>query len=645
MSKILDFEIENYKGIVKTRIELSGKIDSPVVTLIGLNESGKTTILEAISQFVSSDKSVSSLYFFTPGNQKEFTFIPVSQKGAFTGVVSISATVVLDASEVKAICVLGQKMGLDVDAKSLSAKFKITKAIRFENSEAQESSGSLGFDLKTKLPWDEDYEIYAQPDVDEENLWKIAAKMIAENIPTVAYFPTFLIHVPEEILLVNRGGEKYETRHYREIVERIISFAGFDVAEHINSRLDRFRAEAGENWVEKFLLSEGGRQVNAVFKKVSQVLTKEVIGGWGRVFSRDTTAKGIELKWTISDGEQPSVKVTFMVNSGDSDYKINERSIGFRWFFTFLLLTGFKSEKDKRQKIYVFDEPAANLHSRAQVELLNHFDRMTLKGDKIIYSTHSHHMVDPRWLASAYIIENRAAASDDSDGYELDFLPAEINAVKYKRFLSAYPSRYHYFQPVIDRLQYVVPEIVGDKPCVIVEGISDYYALKAASLSVGQELTFNLIPGVGSSAAGHLISLLLGRGEKFVVLLDDDKEGRKARDRYRKGWILSDQIVITWADIDPKFAGMALEGLLGDESLEVAQRAFNLDSRPDKDQYGLILAEHYYKGDPAAVIFSAEGLANLQKVMSYLAGRFKRYPETPLPEAASEDTPAASTIG
>ncbi len=645
MSKILDFEIENYKGIVKTRIELSGKIDSPVVTLIGLNESGKTTILEAISQFVSSDKSVSSLYFFTPGNQKEFTFIPVSQKGAFTGVVSISATVVLDVSEVKTICVLGQKMGVEVDAKSLSAKFKITKAIRFENSEAKESSGSLGFDLKTKLPWDDDYEIYAQPDLDEENLWKIAATMIAEKIPTVAYFPTFLIHVPEEILLVNRAGEKYETRHYREIVERIISFAGFDVVEHINARLERFRVQAGENWVEKFHLSEAGRQVNAVFKKVSRVLTKEVIGGWGRVFSRDTTAKGIELKWTVSDGEQPSVKVTFMVNSGDSDYKINERSIGFRWFFTFLLLTGFKSEKDKRQKIYVFDEPAANLHSRAQVELLSHFERMTRTGDKIIYSTHSHHMVDPRWLASAYIIENRAAASDESDGYELDFLPAEINAVKYKRFLSSYPSRYHYFQPVIDRLQYVVPEIVGDKPCVIVEGISDYYALKAASLSIGKELSFNLIPGVGSSAAGHLISLLLGRGEKFIVLLDDDKEGRKARDRYRKGWILSDQIVITWADINPKFAGMALEGLLGEESLVVAQRAFNLESAPNKDQYGLILAEHYYKGDPAGVIFSPDGLANLQKVIGYLASQFERYPISPLPVAVLEDTPAADTIG
>ncbi|WP_322364606.1 AAA family ATPase [Pseudomonas sp. Teo4] len=78
MSKILDFEIKNYKGIVSTSIELSGRSDTPIVMLIGLNESGKTTILEAISQFVSSDQSVSSLYTFSPRTTKNLpSFLPV----------------------------------------------------------------------------------------------------------------------------------------------------------------------------------------------------------------------------------------------------------------------------------------------------------------------------------------------------------------------------------------------------------------------------------------------------------------------------------------------------------------------------------------------------------------------------------------
>ena len=156
---------------------------------------------------------------------------------------------------------------------------------------------------------------------------------------------------------------------------------------------------------------------------------------------------------------------------------------------------------------------------------------------------------------------------------------------------------------------------------MIVEGISDYYALKAAVVRTGGKPGFNLIPGVGSSSAGHLISLLMGRGEKFIVLLDDDKEGRKARDRYRQQWILSDQVVITLSDIDASFEGMALEALLGQDSLEVAQRSLGLKSLPSKDQYGLILAEYYYKADTSVEIFSPKGLENLHSVLTFLEKR------------------------
>lgn len=620
MSKILDFEIKNYKGILSTRIELAGRLDSPVVTLIGLNESGKTTILEAISQFVSSDRSVSRLYFFSPENKDQFTFIPASKKGAFTGTVSIAATVKLEEQELESIRALVNSAGLELDTEALAKPFKIAREFSFVNSMPKSRITSLAFDFKIKPQGGGEFEVYAQPDDEDENLWKRSADLIGRSIPKVAYFPTFLINVPEEIPLASSNFEGYEARHYREIVERVIKFSGFDVDENINKPIEKYRAENGENWYEKFQRSPEKSRIDAVFQNVSNVLSTEVIGGWRRVLSRNSTAKRVNLKWVVASAENPTALVSFVVSNSDTTYKIAERSIGFRWFFTFLLLTGFKLEGEGKHTIYVFDEPAANLHSRAQAELLGYFEKMAASGDKIIYSTHSHHMVNPKWLSGAYIIENRPAGQGDDD-YDLDFTPAEVNAVKYKNYLSSYPSRTHYFQPVIDRLQYVVPEIVGTSPCVIVEGISDYYALKASVVRTGGKPGFNLIPGVGSSSAGHLISLLMGRGEKFIVLLDDDKEGRKARDRYRQQWILSDQVVITLSDIDASFEGMALEALLGQDSLEVAQRSLGLKSLPSKDQYGLILAEYYYRADTSVEIFSAKGLENLHSVLTFLGKR------------------------
>ncbi|AUY33350.1 AAA family ATPase [Pseudomonas sp. PONIH3] len=435
MSKILDFEIKNYKGIVSTSIELSGRSDTPIVMLIGLNESGKTTILEAISQFVSSDQSVSSLYTFSPENNEEFTFIPASQKGSFKGTVSVAATVKLDDTEVLAIKQLVELAGLEVDVEALRKKFRIAKEISFANDPKGESSGSLGLEFNVRMPGALSFEPYAQPDDPQQNLWELIAELVVEGVPTVAYFPTFLINVPEEIELAPFAGESYEQRHYREIVEKIFAYAEHDVDEHINKRIAQYRERNGPQWLDTFYRSHEKGQIDAVFKKVSQALTTEVIGGWRRVFSRETTAKRVELQWSVTGADRPTAMVSFAVSNGDSDYKISERSIGFRWFFTFLLLTRFKLESSKRKTIYVFDEPAANLHARAQVELLTFFEKMIENGDKIIYSTHSHHMVDPRWLAGAYIVENRAAKHDDADGYDLEFLPAKIAAIKYKQFL------------------------------------------------------------------------------------------------------------------------------------------------------------------------------------------------------------------
>jgi len=48
--KITSFRIKNYRGVNDTTIKLTGNAGS-IYTLVGLNESGKTTVLEAINHF------------------------------------------------------------------------------------------------------------------------------------------------------------------------------------------------------------------------------------------------------------------------------------------------------------------------------------------------------------------------------------------------------------------------------------------------------------------------------------------------------------------------------------------------------------------------------------------------------------------
>ena len=45
------FVIKNFRGIMEASIPLTGHPASRIHTLVGLNESGKTTVLEAINSF------------------------------------------------------------------------------------------------------------------------------------------------------------------------------------------------------------------------------------------------------------------------------------------------------------------------------------------------------------------------------------------------------------------------------------------------------------------------------------------------------------------------------------------------------------------------------------------------------------------
>lgn len=59
----------------------------------------------------------------------------------------------------------------------------------------------------------------------------------------------------------------------------------------------------------------------------------------------------------------------------------------------------------------MLDEPASNLHQNCQKQLLDLFEQIS-NTTKIVYSTHSHHLIAPKDLISTYIIKNSAMNYD-----------------------------------------------------------------------------------------------------------------------------------------------------------------------------------------------------------------------------------------
>jgi hypothetical protein len=273
--------------------------------------------------------------------------------------------------------------------------------------------------------------------------------------------------------------------------------------------------------------------------------------------------------------------------------------------------------------IFLFDEPAANLHSRAQLELLESFERLIDDGHKVIYSTHSHYMIDPRWLSGAYIIENRAIDFDDQREYAgLNSKPTDIVAKPYKQFVSEYPDRVSYFQPILEKLGYANPKLIPTKPVVVTEGISDYHAFTVLGREALKRAKFEFVPGLGAGASGPLISLLLSAGREFAILLDDDKAGHKEADGYRTKWLLDPEVVVTLGDVDNSFTGKTLESLISDETHKAICAHFGKNGqRASKKEVVIYFAEKSFSKKQAKE-WSTETLKAVNRLVHFFDTKF-----------------------
>lgn len=624
MPRVTGFQINNFKGAEDVTIDLEARSSSPVLTLIGLNESGKSTLLEAISHFVTGDKSIASLFEGSYAQTSALSLIPLHRKAAFTGKITVAGTIQLDEHDLENLSKVAKDFKVTLDTDSLKKPFQAIRTFKFQDSTLEESSNFWNFILRVKKGKATAYKSYLRPKQGskEPDLWLDCWRYIQSHLDQVAYFPTFLVDMPARIYLKAHENETPINRHYRYVLQDILDSLseGLDLEKHVCKRIEEFKEkENNPFWLSIFFGSPSKTPIDSVFQKLSNAITREVLGSWQKIFQRAISAKSITVEWNVDTENSNLPYASFFVSDGESRYAINERSLGFRWFFSFLLFTGFKQTKS-RKTIFIFDEPAANLHAKAQAELLTSFSRIASNGNKIIYSTHSHHMINPKWLSSAYIVENAALDYDKQDNFGLDTKPTRITATPYRQFVAQFPSRSSYFQPVIEKLEYVPPEVIGSGPYLVVEGISDYYALRFASEASDRCYRFNLVPGTGSGASGPIISQMLGQGMMFAILLDDDNEGRKARDCYRETWFLTDASVITLGGVLSSYEKMAIEKLLGQETLDHAREKLGLTKDPTKKQLGWYLAEACTSNDLTALPQSA--INKLVSVLDFFQAHF-----------------------
>ena len=195
---------------------------------------------------------------------------------------------------------------------------------------------------------------------------------------------------------------------------------------------------------------------------------------------------------------------------------VSERSNGLRWFFS-LFLQMNAIDYENKNVIYLLDEPGVFLHVNAQHDLLRLFDVLSAKRGQVIYSTHLPTMIDNNNLGCIRRVEK------DESGV------SHIFNKYYAKGLDASLSRKETLTPVLYslgcNLDYLLPISLGKN--IITEGPTDKLYLEAAYcfLGVDTQETPRIVAAQGADNVRNVFSILSSWGCDCVALYDYDKEG------------------------------------------------------------------------------------------------------------------------
>jgi predicted ATP-dependent endonuclease of OLD family len=242
---------------------------------------------------------------------------------------------------------------------------------------------------------------------------------------------------------------------------------------------------------------------NQLANRASAVVTQEIRKLW-----KD---RALKIRFNL-DASHFDTLISDPTSTYDVEVNLDERSRGFRWFFSFYIT--FDADTDggtAKDAILLLDEPGLYLHIQSQKDLLAHW--LTDFDNQIIYTTHSPFMVPVHaldWLRTVNINEaTGTTVTNDPTGDARTLAP--IRAA----------LGYHY----ADTLFMAANNL-------IVEGVTDWWILEAASTHIVNAGRSALPPGMavcpvdGAPKVPPMVSLLTGQKLNVLVLFDEETQAR-----------------------------------------------------------------------------------------------------------------------
>ncbi|MBV6505038.1 MAG: hypothetical protein ILNGONEN_00595 [Syntrophorhabdaceae bacterium] len=550
--KLKTVEINEFQSIRKSNPFQIGDI----TCLVGKNEAGKTTILQAlyrINPIIPSDAKFDVTDHYPRADVEDYQ--QEVENGSRKHAIVVKATFLLEEQDIKklesdfSIGVLNEPkltlskgyenllyINLDINEKlivdSFLKKAPLPEDLLDEFSECS-TLNSLIDVLKSKGNNTEHSKqlknILDEVQKDGGIVSYIYDKYIKASVPKFLYFDEYYQMLGHENIeaLKNRVSNKNFKKSDYPILG-LIELARLD----INALINPDRTE----WLINKL--EGA----------SNHLSKKVLKYWSQ-------NKYLQMKFDVRParpGDPADMRsgTNLWARVYDSHHMVTTplgtRSRGFVWFFSFL--AWFDQQQRKQVPlILLLDEPGLFLHGKAQEDLLRYIEDELKGNHQVIYTTHSPFMVDPRKFDRVRIVQDKSMDSDE-------ILPAEEEGTKVlSDILDATEDSLF---PLQGALGYEIHQTLFIGPNnLVVEGISDLLYIQTISGILEKQGRTGLSPKwtitpVGGADKVPTFVALLGaqRGIKVATLIDIQKKDQQLIENLYKRKLLKKKNVITYGD-------------------------------------------------------------------------------------------------
>ena len=557
--KLKRFRVHNFRNIVD-----SGWIDiDDIVALVGKNESGKTSLLQALWKFNPFQDHPYSLDREWPrGRRKErspeqlvveteFKFsdekktelakihesaasitgvrIKKNYKGTFT--YTFLPDQLADNHDIKwVISVIKEKIGEPTVEASDHFKQQYSPALDKFIQEIRDNEGSA-YAVEQAEAFKAKYASFHHPNEPAGN------EQFKADQQAIAAFNVGMDDAVAELSIDPPFQRAVDTSH--EWLPTFIYmddyriFKGSAQLDQVQQRINK-NQPSDEDYTIRLIMEQAGLDIDEEVVKgnaqdreqrmldmndASLTLTNEIADRWSqKKYEIRFEADGQQLIMFVKDADSPAL------------VPLEERSKGFQWFFSFDMLFMSETKGDFENSVILLDEPGLHLHAAAQRDLL---DRMKeyAKTNQLIYTTHLPFMVEFTRLDNIFICEEKS-----SEGVKVhqDWASAEKDA----RFTLQAALGLSWSQSLF----------VG-KYNLVVEGVTDFWFLstfselmrQAGKDGLDEELV--ITPAGGASKVAYIGTILRGQELRVAVLLDSDPEGQSAYEQLVHQWILEDKHV------------------------------------------------------------------------------------------------------